>query len=49
MLLTYRHGLRVSELVDLRLRDLDLDVAARLHVGGAKGAFPPFNRLKATS
>lgn len=37
MLLTYRHGLRVSELVDLRLRDLDLD-AARLHVRRRKGS-----------
>jgi integrase len=25
MLITYRHGLRVSELVDLRLKDLDLE------------------------
>ena len=27
MLVAYRHGLRVSELIDIRLRDLDLDAA----------------------
>jgi type 1 fimbriae regulatory protein FimB len=31
VLLTYRHALRVSELIDVRLRDLDLD-GARIHV-----------------
>lgn len=37
VLLTYRHGLRVSELIDLRLRDLDLD-AARIYVRRRKGS-----------
>jgi type 1 fimbriae regulatory protein FimB len=37
MLMTYRHGLRVSELVDLRLRDIDLD-SARLYVRRKKGS-----------
>jgi len=37
VLLTYRHGLRVSELVDLRLRDLDLDTF-RVHVRRRKGS-----------
>ena len=31
MLMTYRHGLRVSELIDLRLKDIDLG-SARLYV-----------------
>ena len=29
MLMTYRHGLRVSELVDVRLKDLDLETLGR--------------------
>lgn len=37
VLLTYRHGLRVSELIDIRLRDLDLD-GGRLHVRRRKGS-----------
>jgi site-specific recombinase XerD len=37
MLMTYRHGLRVSELIDLRLRDLDLE-SARLYVRRKKGS-----------
>lgn len=37
VLLTYRHGLRVSELVDIRIRDLDLD-ASRIHVRRRKGS-----------
>jgi type 1 fimbriae regulatory protein FimB len=37
LLLTYRHGLRVSELVDVRLKDLDLDTA-RLYVRRKKGS-----------
>lgn len=37
VLLTYRHGLRVSELIDIRLRDLDLD-AARIYVRWRKGS-----------
>jgi type 1 fimbriae regulatory protein FimB len=37
MLMTYRHGLRVSELIDLRLRDIDLN-SARLYVRRKKGS-----------
>ncbi len=37
MPLTYRHGLRVSELVDLRLKDLGLDTG-RLYVCREKGS-----------
>lgn len=37
MLLTYRHGLRVSELIDIRLKDLDVDTA-RLYVRRLKGS-----------
>jgi type 1 fimbriae regulatory protein FimB len=37
MLMTFRHGLRVSELVDLRLKDMDLETA-RLYVRRKKGS-----------
>jgi type 1 fimbriae regulatory protein FimB len=37
MLMAYRHGLRVSELVDLRLWDVDLE-AGRLYVRRKKGS-----------
>src|SRR5262252_10038948 len=37
MLIAYRHGLRVSELVDLRLKDLDLETG-RLYVRRKKGS-----------
>jgi site-specific recombinase XerD len=37
LLMTYRHGLRVSELIDLRLKDLDLDTS-RLFVRRKKGS-----------
>ncbi len=37
MLLTFRHGLRVSELVDVRVKDLDLN-SARLYVRRIKGS-----------
>jgi type 1 fimbriae regulatory protein FimB len=37
MLMTYRHGLRVSELIDLRLKDLDLDTG-RLFIRRKKGS-----------
>lgn len=37
MLLTYRHGLRVSELIDIRIKDIDLDTA-RLYVRRVKGS-----------
>jgi type 1 fimbriae regulatory protein FimB len=39
MLMTYRHGLRVSELVDLQLKDLDLETG-RLYVRRKKGSLP---------
>jgi type 1 fimbriae regulatory protein FimB len=38
MLMTYRHGLRVSELIDIRLKDLDFD-SARIFVRRVKGSF----------
>jgi type 1 fimbriae regulatory protein FimB len=37
MLMAYRHGLRVSELVDLRLKDIDLETG-RLYVRRKKGS-----------
>lgn len=37
MLMTYRHGLRDSELVDIRLRDLDLETG-RIFVRRKKGS-----------
>lgn len=37
MLLMYRHGLRVSELIDVRMKDLDLK-ASRLFVRRKKGS-----------
>lgn len=37
MLLAFRHGLRVSELIDIRLKDLDLNTA-RLYVRRLKGS-----------
>jgi type 1 fimbriae regulatory protein FimB len=37
ILMTYRHGLRVSELIDTRLKDLDLDTG-RLFVRRKKGS-----------
>lgn len=37
MLLAYRHGLRVSELVDVRMKDLDLETG-RLYVRRKKGS-----------
>jgi type 1 fimbriae regulatory protein FimB len=37
MLMTYRHGLRVSELIDIRLKDLDLETG-RLSVRRKKGS-----------
>jgi type 1 fimbriae regulatory protein FimB/type 1 fimbriae regulatory protein FimE len=37
LLLAYRHGLRVSELIDIRLRDLDFD-SSRIYVRRRKGS-----------
>lgn len=37
MLVAYRHGFRVSELIDIRLKDLDLD-SARIYVRRIKGS-----------
>src|SRR5277367_6766163 len=37
MLMAYRHGLRVSELIDIRLKELDLDTG-RLFVRRMKGS-----------
>jgi len=45
MLMAYRHGLRVSELVDLRLRDLDLDTG-RVYVRRKKGSLSTHQSLE---
>jgi type 1 fimbriae regulatory protein FimB len=45
MLMAYRHGLRVSELVDLRLRDLDLDTG-RVYVRRKKGSLSTHQPLE---
>lgn len=37
MLMAFRHGLRVSELIDMRLKDIDLETA-RLYVRRKKGS-----------
>lgn len=37
MLVAYRHGLRVSELIDIRLKDLDLETG-RMFVRRIKGS-----------
>ena len=37
MLMAFRHGLRVSELIDIRLKDLDVDTA-RIYVRRLKGS-----------
>jgi integrase len=38
MLMAYRHGLRVPELIDLRLKDLDIETG-RLYVRRKKGSW----------
>jgi type 1 fimbriae regulatory protein FimB len=45
MLMAYRHGLRVSEGVDLRLRDLDLDTG-RVYVRRKKGSLSTHQPLE---
>src|SRR5215471_21775268 len=45
MLMAYRHGLRVSELIDLRLRDLDLDTG-RMYVRRKKGSLSTHHPLE---
>jgi type 1 fimbriae regulatory protein FimB len=45
MLMAYRHGLRVSELVALRLRDLDLDTG-RVFVRRKKGSLSTHHPLE---
>ena len=45
MLMAYRHGLRVSELIDIRLKDLDLETG-RLFVRRLKEVFPRISQLK---
>jgi site-specific recombinase XerD len=45
LLLTYRHGLRVSEAIDLRLKDFDLGTA-RLFVRRKKGSFSTHQPLE---
>ena len=37
VIMAYRHGLRVSELIDIRLADLDME-SARLYVRGGRRA-----------
>ena len=45
LLLTYRHGLRVSEAIDLRLKDFDLGTA-RLFVRRKKGSLSTHQPLE---
>jgi site-specific recombinase XerD len=45
MLLAYRHGLRVSELVDVRLKDLDLE-SGRIFVRRKKGSLSTHQPLE---
>jgi integrase len=45
ILITYRHGLRAAELVDLRWSQVDLD-NARLHVRRVKNGVPSVHPLK---
>lgn len=43
MLVCYRHGLRVSELIDIRLKDLDLETG-RIYVRRCCGHFDYLHR-----
>jgi type 1 fimbriae regulatory protein FimB len=45
MLVAYRHGLRVSELIDVRLSDLDLE-AGRLYVRRKKGSLSAYHPIE---
>jgi type 1 fimbriae regulatory protein FimB len=45
MLVAYRHGLRVSELIDLRIKDLDLE-AGRLYVRRKKGSLSTYHPIE---
>jgi integrase len=45
LLMSYRHGLRVSELIDLRLKDIDLDTS-RLFVRRKKGSLSTHQPIK---
>ena len=45
MLMAYRHGLRVSELIDIRLKDLDLETG-RLFVRRLKGSLSTHQPLE---
>jgi type 1 fimbriae regulatory protein FimB len=45
MLMTYRHGLLVSELIDLRLKDLDLE-AGRLYVRRKRGSLSTYHPIE---
>lgn len=48
MLLVYRHGLRVSELIDIRIADADM-VTARLFVHAEKGSWSTSQPIEVTT
>jgi type 1 fimbriae regulatory protein FimB len=47
MLMAYRHGLRVSELIDIRLQDLDLETG-RIYVRRLKGSLSTHQPIEGT-